>query len=198
MTSEKDFHLLPRCISNREDKFALTNFVKALKQQVGSLVPKWFMSNLTKQFYNAWVATFGNRPNKLVCTWHVNHAWKENLHQLKNYELKANVYHNLRVLLEEQDKDTFEILLDLTLIELSKSSVTDSFLNFFEIHYAKNKEWAACYRKGTLLNTNMFVEAYHRVLKYLYMEGKVNKRMDKCIFVLLKLARDNTSVFLFY
>ena len=46
------------------------------------------------------------------------------------------------------------------------------------------------YRKGTLLNTNMFVVAFHMVLKYVYMKGKVNKRMEKCIFVLLKLTRD--------
>ena len=84
------------------------NFFKALKQQVGTLVPKWFMSDLAEQFYNAWVATFGNRPHKLVCTWHVDRAWRENLHQVKNNELKANVYHNLRVLLEEQDKDRFD------------------------------------------------------------------------------------------
>ena len=40
------------------------------------------------------------------------------------------------------------------------------------------------------MNTNMYVEAFHRVLKYVYMKGKVNKRLDKCIHVLLKLARD--------
>ena len=36
----------------------------------------------------------------------------------------------------------------------------------------------------------MYVEAFHRVLKYLYLKGKVNKRMDKCIHVLLKFTRD--------
>lgn len=36
----------------------------------------------------------------------------------------------------------------------------------------------------------MYVEAFHRVLKYLYLKGKVNKRLDKCVGVLLKLARD--------
>ena len=34
------------------------------------------------------------------------------------------------------------------------------------------------------------MEAFHRVLKYVYMKGKVNKRLDNCIYVLLKLARD--------
>ena len=30
------------------------------------------------------------------------------------------------------------------------------------------------------------------MLKYVYMKGKVNKRLDKCIFVLIKLARDKS------
>ena len=31
------------------------------------------------------------------------------------------------------------------------------------------------------INTNMYVEAFHRVLKYVYMKGKVNKRLDNCL-----------------
>ena len=53
--------------------------------------------------------------------------------------------------------------------------------------------WASCYRKDAFVNTNMYivyVEAFHKVLKYIYLKGRVNKRLDKCIFVLLKLARD--------
>lgn len=51
-------------------------------------------------------------------------------------------------------------------------------------------EWAACYRRDASVNTNMYVEAFHRVLKYVYFKGKVNKRLDKFIYILLKLARD--------
>ena len=47
-----------------------------------------------------------------------------------------------------------------------------------------------CYRADFTLNTNMYVEAFHHALKYAYMKEKVNKRLDKCIFVLLKLTRD--------
>ena len=36
----------------------------------------------------------------------------------------------------------------------------------------------------------MHVEAFHRVLKHVYLKGKVNKRLDKCIEILVKLARD--------
>ena len=41
-----------------------------------------------------------------------------------------------------------------------------------------------------MLQSRLYVEAFHRVLKHVYMKGKVNKRLDKCIFVLMKLARD--------
>ena len=36
----------------------------------------------------------------------------------------------------------------------------------------------------------MHVENFHRLLKYVYMKGRINKRVDKCIHLLLKIARD--------
>ena len=47
-----------------------------------------------------------------------------------------------------------------------------------------------CYRKRACINTNMFVAAFHRVLKYVYLKGTVNKRIDACISMLLRFARD--------
>ena len=38
----------------------------------------------------------------------------------------------------------------------------------------------------------MYVEAFHRVLKYIYMKGMHNKRIEKCIHLLVKLERDKT------
>ena len=36
----------------------------------------------------------------------------------------------------------------------------------------------------------MYVEAFHRLLKHVYMKGKYNKRVDKCVHMLVKLERD--------
>ena len=49
---------------------------------------------------------------------------------------------------------------------------------------ASRNIWARCYHKQAFVNTNLYV------LKYVYMKGKVNRRLDNCIDVLLKLARD--------
>ena len=78
--------------------------------------------------------------------------------------------------MEETNKDKFEVLLYGTRRELLASAEAKSFGKYFEKHYTKIKEqWAVCYRADSTLNTNMYVEAFHHVLKYAYMKGKVNK-----------------------
>ena len=153
------------------------------------------MSDLAEQFYTAWVASFGNRPRKLVCTWHVDRAWRENIRQLNDSQLQLTVYHSLRLLLEETDKQKFELLLKQTLEQLKKCSHTKDFARYFDTYYAtRKKQWAACYRRDATVNTNMYVESFHRVLKHVYLKGRVNKRLDKFIYILLKLARDKRLI----
>ena len=67
------------CISNREDQILLMNFFCALKRRIGVVSPAYIMSDLAEQFYTAWVAMFANSPTKLVCVWHVDRAWRENI-----------------------------------------------------------------------------------------------------------------------
>ena len=62
------------CISNREDGLLLINFFNAIKHRVGEISPAWFMSDLAEQFYTAWIAVFSHKPQKLVCTWHLDRA----------------------------------------------------------------------------------------------------------------------------
>ena len=110
---------------------------------------------------------------------------------IKNSELQATVYHNLRVLLKETDCHKFEQLLHETAKQLNKSSVTTCFGQYFQTYYAINKvQWAACYRKEAFVTINMYADAFWRVLKYVYVKGKVNKRVDNCSYILLKLARE--------
>ena len=40
------------------------------------------------------------------------------------------------------------------------------------------------------INTNMYVESFYQTLKYVYMKGRINKRIDNLIHVLIKISRD--------
>ena len=44
------------CISNRKERILLQIFYNEIKEKVGMLTPKWFMSDLADQYYSAWVA----------------------------------------------------------------------------------------------------------------------------------------------
>ena len=101
------------------------------------------------------------------------------------------MYHKLRVLLEERDIERFDLLLQNTVLQWSEDPSTVEFSKYFTAHYSQHfKQWAMCYRKRACINTNVFVEAFHHVLKYIYLKGTVNKRIDASISMLLGFARD--------
>ena len=105
--------------------------------------------------------------------------------------MNHKVYKQLKVLMEEPDKLTFERLLEGSLCELRKLPKTREFAKYFEKAYVARKEqWALCFRTGSGINTNMFVEAFHRVLKYDYLKGTVNRRLDTLVCILLRVAKD--------
>ena len=69
--------------------------------------------------------------------------------------------------------------------------ISPSFADNFKLTYCKHVEqWAMCYSMGTPMNTNMYVESFHRVLKIVYLEHKQNRRIDYLIYILLKIAQD--------
>lgn len=150
------------CLSNRTDLSVMLNFFQQIRERVGILTPKWVMSDDAEQFFTAWVAVFGSGPQKLLCTWHIDRAWRGHLKSIQDTEIKEKVYHNLRILLEETDTQKFESILSKTMEQLSQSTTTAEFCKYFNTYYVHRKEqWAACYRKCSGINTNMCVESFH-------------------------------------
>ena len=65
------------------------------------------------------------------------------------------------------------------------------FQTYFQKEYASRvQEWAYAYRIDAEINTNMYVESFHRVLKIVYLDSKQNRRVDHLLAVLLRFARD--------
>jgi hypothetical protein len=99
------------------------------------------------------------------------------------------MYHTLRVLMEEVDQEKFHTLLEGALIRME--STNSRFYDYFKQTYASRYAiWAYSYRKAAGINTNMYAQSFHHVLKYIYMKGHVNKRLDCIIHLLMKYARD--------
>ena len=96
----------------------------------------------------------------------------------------------LRTVLEETNENVFEDQL-CSLVDRLGSTATLEFQKYFIQNWVDVKRhWGYCYRVGDGINTNMFVEAFHRTFKYNYLKGKYNKRVDTVLVNLLKFSRD--------
>lgn len=93
-------------ITSRSDTLALKIFFHYIKLHVGTISVNVFMSDMAEQFANAWLEVM-DPPKlryvqyfnsfrvligdmyytfRLYCTWHVDQAWRKNLHKIKTKE----------------------------------------------------------------------------------------------------------------
>jgi hypothetical protein len=101
------------------------------------------MSDDAEQYFKAWISVFGGKTRKLLCSWHVDRAWRIALSKVKDKEMQQRVYHNVRVLMEETDVMVFEQLLQRTVQQFKSSKQTKDFGDYFEKHYVQRKQqWA--------------------------------------------------------
>ncbi|KAI5896064.1 uncharacterized protein SCHCODRAFT_02472173, partial [Schizophyllum commune H4-8] len=68
-----------------------------------------------------------------------------------------------------------------------------SVIEFLEVHWMGDiKMWSGIYRTErdvfALCDTNMLVEAWHRLLKHYFMASKHGRRVDQLVYVLTSMA----------
>lgn len=97
------------------------------------------------------------------------------------------------MLQQQTCKENFEFTLNSTLTYLVEDKDTENFGNYFRNKYSNNfEQWAYCFRNNCFINTNMHLEAMHKVIKYFYLDRKNVKRLDKGLQVILKFVRDKS------
>ena len=130
-----------------------------------------------------------SESEKKLCTWHVDRAWHRAIKQhVPGNENQIEVYHMLRSIMQELDKEEFERYLESFVRYVTLTA--PQFASYFMPYSAHATEWAYCHRVGTQANTNMYIESFHYVLKLSYIERKTNKRVDILMSILFRVARD--------
>ena len=96
-------------ITNHEDTSAVRQFLLKVREKCGDIDTKFFMRNDTDNFYNGWKGVFSvSKTKKLICAWHVDKSWRSGMQQhVKTSSKQAEVYHHLRVLLQEGSEGGF-------------------------------------------------------------------------------------------
>uniref|UniRef100_A0A8D9BAW8 MULE transposase domain-containing protein n=2 Tax=Cacopsylla melanoneura TaxID=428564 RepID=A0A8D9BAW8_9HEMI len=180
--------------SNRKDTSCFELFFKKVKERVGILKPEVFMSDDDPAYYNAWTSVMGPAQNQLLCAWHVIQNFKKNIRNkvhAKPQNEKEKILEKCVSLMGEQEEENFQRSAKLLLEELVEDPDTRELGDYLEKYYMKRANvWALCYRKHLGINTNMYLEALHKKIKYSYLNGKKVRRLDLAINVLMKITRD--------
>jgi len=181
------------CLSNRSDKAIFQLFFDKIKYKLGVINCKVFMPDDASAFYNNWVAVMGSVEHRLLCTWHVDKNWRQNLCKISGGpEKKVLVYETFIIILQTTSVDEFHNYIENFLQNLKQDNDTKIFGVYFEKYYSRRPEcWAYCFRLRLGINTNMYLESFHKILKHIYLEGKRVKRLDKTIHALMKFSRDS-------
>ncbi|XP_049803042.1 uncharacterized protein LOC126237205 [Schistocerca nitens] len=182
------------CLSTHTDTRSMRVFFEQIKKCIGNIKTKVFMSDDCDSYCSAWSVVMGHSEHRLLYTWHVDQAWRWNICAKVhgNAMLKSTVYKALKTLHLQTDREKFSELLDGFLTWSAEEEGTEEFGKYFKDRYSwKAHMWAYSYRIGLGLNTNMFLEANHKTLKYSYLLKKINNRVDKYIQALLHRTRDS-------
>jgi hypothetical protein len=87
------------CLSTSENESVLNVFFLEMRKKTGQLQPNWMMTDDANQFYNSWKFAYGGDPNKLLCIWHIDRAWKKAIHsKVDDKEVQCQVYHTKNII----------------------------------------------------------------------------------------------------
>jgi len=153
------------------------------------------MTDDTEVYASAWTHVMVRPARRLLCTWHINRAWRRNLSKVKgDRSTQDAVYKTLWSLMELTDLDVFSMKMHQFVSSLTDDDKTRDFASYFEREYARRPElWAFSHRMGLRVHHNMHLEAMHRVLKHVHMQGQKVRRMDKSIHALMQFMRSKMA-----
>ena len=207
MTKNDDFEwiALAFCICESESTEIMQVFFFVIKEKLARKIKtEYFVSDGANAFYNACVAEMCGDEflHKRWCAWHVNQNWTVNANQIQNtdpdvfigkeLQPKINKKKECKKLLfdmrAELDKSVIKTKLEHSILFFKSHVDCSTFLECFQKNYEhRATEWAYAFLSTSGGgNTNMYFEAWHQKLKYKYLNGVHQRRLD---FVLSKLIQ---------
>lgn len=180
---------MPTCfaLTNRNDETGIVVFLKEIKELMGTMKIRTLISDMQETYFNAWLRVMDPPEFRLYCTWHVHEAWRRNLNKIPNKDLRKIFYKKLLNIAMETDEVIFKNELNLLLSD-SREEYSE-FIRYFQNTYSnKIQYWAYCYRMYSGVNTNMYLESFHKNLKYFFGNKEKIKYLITGLKVLKKYA----------
>lgn len=128
--------------TTKEDEDVIGYFLSGVKQLVGQLRPKVFMSDGAAAYWNAFKSVMGEQGTKrLLCVWHVDKNWRKSLVSIKDDVLKAKVYKKLCLIRMQPDPQLCNTMIKNFLKEYLDDIRTKTFAKYFQSNYCSKLEY---------------------------------------------------------
>ncbi|KAJ7141811.1 hypothetical protein C8R46DRAFT_1200578 [Mycena filopes] len=163
-------------------------FLRLHRARSPHTIPRIFMSDFDWPQINAIIAEYQSYIANLqlfilLCWWHVLHAWQQHFHISSHPELWELLKNWIRITDVEEFNAAWAKI---------KTIAPAAFINYLNQYWMSDRVvrmWSAVYRKDRTLfencDTNMLIEAWHHILKWKFLHGKRNRRLDHLLNTLL-------------
>ena len=178
------------CLSEHENESTIAAFLNCVFKLVGKINCEFFMSDDAHQYYNAWKRINGD-ATKILCSWHVYKNWKQQVKKIvKNPKKQEEILKELIGIRDAPDIDTAKSKLNSLIRDLESKQSTKEFAKYIKSYYLKRMDqWLYCCRRSLIPNTNMHVEALHRLIKVIFLSCKRINRISRCIEMLNEIVQ---------
>ncbi|KAJ7079163.1 hypothetical protein B0H15DRAFT_788251 [Mycena belliarum] len=156
-------------------------FLRLHRLKSPGTISRKIMSDFCWPQINACIAEY--QAFILLCWWHVLHAWQQHFHISSHPDLWTILKKWLRI--------TDQVEFDATWAEIQIIAPPDfvQYLIRYWMPVQTVKMWSAIYRTPRSIleacDTNMLIEAWHHVLKFKFLLGKRNRRLDHLLNTLV-------------
>lgn len=148
-------------VSNRRDQPVIDIFMRCVEERVGRLAPRALISDMQTTYYSGWVSFMEPPQFYLLCSAHVNEAWRRSAAKIRNKEKRTRLLEQLASMEQELDEALFEQKV-AALMATTDRELRDFVEYFGAFFYENTKHWAWCYRKAAGVNTNSLINEFHQ------------------------------------
>jgi MULE transposase domain len=183
-------YVVATCLTNYEDETTYQIFFQAVCDRVPKFQASCFMADNSTPLKNAARKVFGASVKILNCDWHTDLNWNRNSTKINNKKERQEILCLLRMALKERSQAEFNKFLNCLFVNYSHCK---EFLEYFSrIYMGKINEWAHHHRNffHDDVDTNMLSEAWHNILKTIYMRRYPKRRLDQTVEILLIAEED--------
>ncbi|KAK3924323.1 Methionyl-tRNA formyltransferase [Frankliniella fusca] len=185
---------LAHLISSKMDEHTLKYFFEALRLRLPDLEINCVITDDDPALINSMNMGFQELIRHILCDWHFKRTMQAQLHsKVKETELEDQMFKELCVIIDLPQESEFKLTLKAFINKYENGKKTKSFVDYFKTYCLKKRmQWAKCYRRFPHGNveTTMYVESFHNILKTIYLKRKPNKRIETLVNLLLEVEED--------